>query len=31
MFAGEKDMYELVKYEHKLDDVEDAFLLKFRK
>lgn len=31
IFAGEKEYYELIKYEHKLDDVEDAFLLKFRK
>lgn len=29
LFKGEKDYYELVKYEQFLDDAEDAFLLKF--
>jgi len=29
MFKGEKDFYELIKYEQVLEDVEDAFLFKF--
>jgi len=30
LFKNEQDFYELVKYEHKLEDVEDAFLIKFK-
>jgi len=29
MFKSEKDQYELVNYKFKLEDVEDAFLLKY--
>jgi hypothetical protein len=29
LFKGEKDYYELVKYDQFLEDAEDAFLLKF--
>ena len=29
MFKAEKDQYELVNWKNKLEDVEDAFLIKY--
>jgi hypothetical protein len=30
VFKGEKDFYELIKYEQFLDDAEDAYLFKMK-
>lgn len=31
LFKGEKEQYDLIDYKHALDDIEDAFLFKFKK
>jgi len=30
LFKAEKEMYELVSYEHKLENIEEAFILRHK-